>query len=336
MLADQIAYVALVSSDPATATRVLGRHFGLPRAELSSAAGPVPVFALGRGALAVFPPGHPLVDGEARPGVHHIALAVDDPDAAAALFDVSAPDDAPNVRPGGTSPQGHGARVPPGGANAPSATAPTLGLGGRRIRRVAREATNGVRVLLTERLALTPRNGGPVERLDHVGVASSDVAEDEALFSGKLGFPVESRQTDIEVSVAMESFTSDKYGVVYHTRPAEPVGGLRVTFITVGDCELEFLANFDARQQGRVDHGRAGTTRQDQGAIARYVTTRGRGLHHFAVKARDADALLSGMAADGLPMIDVKGRPGSRRALIGFPHPRALGGVLMHVVQRDA
>ena len=54
------------------------------------------------------------------------------------------------------------------------------------------------------------------------------------------------------------------------------------------------------------------------------------------MKARDADALLSGMAADGLPMIDTKGRPGSRRALIGFPHPRALGGVLMHVVQRDA
>jgi hypothetical protein len=40
------------------------------------------------------------------------------------------------------------------------------------------------------------------------------------------------------------------------------------------------------------------------------------------------------MAAAGLPMIDTKGRPGSRRALIGFPHPRALGGVLMHFVQR--
>src|SRR5712692_10724180 len=198
------------------------------------------------------------------------------------------------------------------------------------------EATNGVQILLTERLALTPRAGGPVERLDHVGVASSNVFEDEAVFSGKLGFPVESRQTDIEVSVAMESFTSDKYGVVYHTRPPEPAGGLRVTFITVGDCELEFLANFDPRQAGHVDHGRAGTTRQDQGAIARYVATRGRGLHHFAVKARGADALLGGMAADGLPMIDVKGRPGSRRALIGFPHPRALGGVLMHVVQREA
>jgi catechol 2,3-dioxygenase-like lactoylglutathione lyase family enzyme len=302
MLADHIAYVALVSNDPATAANVFERHFGLQRVEMSSPAGPVPVFALGRSALAVFPPAHPLVEGEARPGVHHIALGVDDVDAADARVE----------------------------------GAPAVGLGGRRIRRLARDAMNGVRVLLTERLALTPSGDGPVARLDHIGVASSDVGEDEALFSGKLGFPVESRQTDLEVSMAMESFTSDKYGVVYQARAPEPVGGLRVTFISVGECELEFLANFDPRQRGHVDHGRAGTTRQDQGAIARYVATRGRGLHHFAVKTRDADAVLGGMAAAGLPMIDTKARPGSRRALIGFPHPRALGGVLMHVVQRDA
>jgi catechol 2,3-dioxygenase-like lactoylglutathione lyase family enzyme len=307
VLADQIAYVALVSSDPATAAGVFERHFGLPRADLSSPADKVPVFALGRSALAVFPSGHPLVDGEARPGVHHLALGVDDLDAAA------------------TSAASAG--IP---AEAPA----TVGLGGRRARRLARGATAGVRIVLTERLGLAVRDGGPVERLDHVGVASSDVREDEAVFCGRLGFAVESRQTDMEVAMAVESFTSDKYGVVYHTRPPQPVGGLRIIFVTVGDCELEFLANFDPRQGGEVEHGRAGTTRQDQGAVARFVASRGRGLHHFAVKARDIGALLAGMAAAGLPMIDTVGRPGSRRALIGFPHPRALGGILMHVVQR--
>jgi catechol 2,3-dioxygenase-like lactoylglutathione lyase family enzyme len=301
MLADQIAYVALVANDPAAG--VFERHFGLPRHELSSAAGSVPVFALGRSALALFPPGHPLVDGETKPGVHHIALGVDNLDAAAAS-------------------------APP----ADSATAP--GLGGRRIRRLARDTTVGVRTVLTERLGLAPHAEGPVQRIDHIGVASTDVREDEAVFCGQLGFVVESRQTDMEVSIAVESFTSDKYGVVYHSRTPEPVGGLRVTFITVGDCELEFLANFDPRRGGEVHRGQAGNTRQDQGAIARFVASRGRGLHHVAVKAPDIDKLLGSMAAAGLPMIDTKGRPGSRRALIGFPHPKALGGVLMHVVQR--
>jgi hypothetical protein len=114
------------------------------------------------------------------------------------------------------------------------------------------------------------------------------------------------------------------------------VGGLRVTFISAGDCELEFLANFDARQGAHIDHGRSGSTKQDQGAITRFVQSRGRGLHHVAVKARDINGTLERMAKAGLPMIDLKGRPGSRRALIGFPHPKALGGILMHLVQRDA
>jgi hypothetical protein len=33
-------------------------------------------------------------------------------------------------------------------------------------------------------------------------------------------------------------------------------------------------------------------------------------------------------------LIDRKGRPGSRRARIGFVHPNAMGGVLIHFVER--
>lgn len=298
----ELAYVGLVSSDLAAACAVFGRHLGLPRNDLESAGGPVAVFSIGRTALAVFPPGHPLIGDEAKPGVHHIALGVDDLERAAASV-------------GAAGAQGSG-------------------LGGRRALALPREATCGVRTLLTERLALAPHPRGALERIDHIGVASTDVGEDEAAFAGRLGFAVESRQTDMEVITAVESFTSDKYGVIYHARKPEPVGGLRVCFITVGDCELEFLANFDPRQGGEIEHGRAGTTRQDQGAIARFVASRGRGLHHIALKTPDIDATLAKLAAAGLPLIDARGRPGSRRALIGFLHPRALGGVLLHLVQR--
>ena len=109
-----------------------------------------------------------------------------------------------------------------------------------------------------------------------------------------------------------------------------------MVFISAGDCEFEFLANFDPRQGAQIEHGRSGSTKQDQGAITRFVQSRGRGLHHVAVKVRDINATLERMAGAGLPMIDLKGLPGSRRALIGFPHPKALGGILMHLVQRDA
>ena len=309
MLADQIAYVALASNDPAATCAVFEKHFKLQRTELDSPQGKVPVFGVGRSALAVFPLGHPMLDGEAKPGVHHIALGVDDLEAAARR--------ATEV---GTMTTGSAA----------------TGLGGRKTLQLDRTNTVGVRTRLTERLNLKAASGGAIERIDHLGIASSDVFEDEKVFTGKLGFPVESRQTDMEVSMAVESFTSDKYGVVYHNRTPQPVGGLRVAFISVGDCELEFLANFDPNQGAEIEHGRSGSTKQDQGAITRFVQSRGRGLHHVALKARNINETLASMAQAGLPMIDTKGRPGSRRALIGFPHPKAMGGILMHLVQRDA
>jgi len=309
MISTNLAWVGLVSTDVDAAAAVFERQLGLPRADLDSGMGPVPLFSIGRSALAVFPAGHPLLEADARPGVHHIALGVDDLDRAATTA---------------------------AAAGVPAAGAAVKGLGGRGCIALDRRATVGVRTLLTEAIELPRHVAGALERIDHLGVASTDVREDEALFCGKFGFPVESRQTDMEVNMAVESFTSDKYGVVYHSREPEPVGGLRVCFVTVGDCELEFLANFNPRQGGAVERGQPGNTKQDQGAITRFVSSRGRGLHHIALKTPDIDAALGAMAGAGLEMIDTRGRPGSRRALIGFAHPRALGGVLMHLVQRDA
>src|SRR3546814_11820049 len=84
-----------------------------------------------------------------------------------------------------------------------------------------------------------------VAGFDHIGVASADNAAAVAAFVDDLGFPLESQQRDVEIRTAIESFTSDRYGVVYHSRPPEVVGGLHVLFVTVGDCELEFLQDLN-------------------------------------------------------------------------------------------
>ena len=311
MIATGLAYVALVSNDVAATCNVFERVLGLARNDVVSGASglTVPVYSVGRSALAVLPAGDPLVDGQEKPGVHYIALGVNDP------------------REAGEQLRALGI--------GPVVARATPGLGGRPVLAIAREATCGVRIVLTAPLELKPHGPGAIERIDHLGVASADVGAADQLFSRKMGFAVESRQTDMEVSMAVESFTSDKYGVVYHTRKPEPLGGLRVLFITIGDCELEFLANFDPNQGAQIEHGRPGNTRQDQGAITRFVESRGEGLHHIALKAKDINGTLAALAAAGVPMIDLKGRPGSRRALIGFVHPRGLGGVLMHVVERS-
>ncbi len=310
MLGRGPAWVALVVDDIEAAARGMERDLGLARQDCPAAGGArrVPVLRVGDTALALFAPGDPFVGGERRTGVHHVALAVDDlraaSDSAAAAGLVAA--------------------------------APEPGLGGGRRLALAPDATSGVRIWLAEPLAANdPRGDGVVERIDHLGVASADNEAALDLFARRLGFPLESTQTDLEVVLAIETFTSDRYGVVHHAREPRAAGGLRVAFVTVGNCDLEFLQEFDPRTGARVDHDGPGTTRQDQGAIGRYIATRGAGLHHLALTVRDIDATLDALARAGRRLVDRVGRPGSRRARIGFVHPAGFHGVLLHLVQRS-
>lgn len=311
MIGETLAYVALVVSDVEAAAAMFQRDFGLRRNDytVGGSGRRTPVLSVGASALALFTPGDPFIGGQSKLGVHHIALGAKDP-SSAAIAAVAA-------------------GIPIAGPE------PSDGLNGTRRWLLSPEATLGVRTYLTEPLPLEPSHGAVVERIDHLGVASADNQAAIDVFSTRLGYALESSQTDIEVQIAVESFTSNKYGVVYHTRPPEPVGGLRVAFITVGDCELEFLQELDPRADARAAADQPGTTKQDQGAIGRFIAARGPGLHHLALKVSDINATLARLGRAGYALIDTVGRPGSRRALIGFIHPKSLCGMLVHLVQRD-
>ena len=311
MIGETLAYVALVVSDVEAAAAMFQRDFGLRRTDytVGGSGRRTPVLSVGASALALFAPGDPFIGGQSKLAVHHIALGVKDPSSAASAAVA--------------------AGIPIAGSE------PSDGLNGARRWLLSPEATLGVRMYLTEPLPLEPSHGAVVERIDHLGVASADNQAAIDVFSTRLGCALESSQTDIEVQIAVESFTSNKYGVVYHARPPEPVGGLRVAFITVGDCELEFLQELDPRAGARAAADQPGTTKQDQGAIGRFNAARGPGLHHLALKVSDINATLAWLGRAGYALIDTVGRPGSRRALIGFIHPKSLCGMLVHLVQRD-
>lgn len=308
MLGDDLAYIALVTRDIEALTSLLGARLGLSRTDLETASGePIAVYAVGASALAVVPTGHAFVAGETRPGVHHIGLtAADMPRAVGSARTM----------------------------NIGLCGAPEPALGGGVRQQLDTAALAGVATWLVPPLERSDSSFPLIQRIDHIGIASGDNTAAVQAWVQRLGRPLESQQTDMEVMVAMESFTSDKWGVVYHSRPPVPVGGLRVSFVTVGDTELEFLQNFNPAQSGHVDHGSSGNTRQDQGAIAKYVAARGPGLHHVAFKTQDIDGVLAKLETDGVALIDKRGRPGSRRGRIGFIHPKATGGVLLHFVER--
>jgi hypothetical protein len=313
MLGKGLSYVGVVVRDVPAVAEILERDFELPRAncQIGDSSGEAPVFPVGETALALFELGDPFVRGAEKTGLHHMAITVDGLD---------------------------GAVQETAGIGLPAVSVePEPGLGGARRVLLNPSATCGTITYLSEPLSLPVRaaTDGEVERIDHLGVASADNAEVTEVFARKLGWPVESTQTDVEISTKTEAFTSDRYGVVYRSHQPEFIGGLRVSFITVGDLELEFLQNVNPQSLGIVDYGHAGSTRQDQGAISRYIESRGPGMHHTGFKVKDINGLLSRLDKAELTLIDLEGRPGGRRSLIGFIHPASLGGWLVHLVQRE-
>lgn len=311
MIGTGLAYVGVVVRDAAAVASTLERDFLLPRRSypVGSTGRQAPAFPVGRALVALFDLGDPFVGGAEKTGVHHLAISVDDVDRA------------------GREAAEHGAPCRSG--------VPEAGLGGAPRLLLDPEATGGVMAYLSEPLAFDAANHGPVERIDHIGVASRDNRGAVDVFSRCLGWPVESTQTDAEVRTTVETFTSDKYGVVHHTRQPEFLGGLRVTFITIGDCEIEFLQDLGQGPSGKERQAGPGSTQQDQGVIARFIDARGAGLHHVAFKVGDIDGLLARLHQAGHVLIDRAGRPGSRQGKIGFIHPASLGGWLVHLVQRQ-
>jgi methylmalonyl-CoA/ethylmalonyl-CoA epimerase len=67
--------------------------------------------------------------------------------------------------------------------------------------------------------------------------------------------------------------------------------------------------------------------------VGRSLAARGPGVHHIAYRVQDIVAALEQLRAEGARLIDEAPRPGSRNTLIAFVHPKAMGGVLVELVE---
>jgi methylmalonyl-CoA/ethylmalonyl-CoA epimerase len=93
-------------------------------------------------------------------------------------------------------------------------------------------------------------------------------------------------------------------------------GTLRVVFVHLGPVTLELLE-----------------PRSPEHAVARFLETRGPGLHHVSLEVRDLAAKLAQARAAGLRLIDEAPRPGAHGTQVAFLHPKSLGGVLVELCQ---
>ncbi len=72
-----------------------------------------------------------------------------------------------------------------------------------------------------------------------------------------------------------------------------------------------------------------------ESAIARFLASRGQGIHHLCLEVDDIDEELKTMVGKGVQLIDEEGREGIA-GKVGFIHPKSLQGVLVELVQCDS
>lgn len=72
----------------------------------------------------------------------------------------------------------------------------------------------------------------------------------------------------------------------------------------------------------------------DDSGVARFLATRGEGLHHLCLLTDDLPASLEELAAREAELIDREPRPGAH-GTVAFVHPRTLNGILWELLQAD-
>jgi methylmalonyl-CoA/ethylmalonyl-CoA epimerase len=75
------------------------------------------------------------------------------------------------------------------------------------------------------------------------------------------------------------------------------------------------------------------TPTRDDSPVAKYLDSRGEGLHHVGYRVADCGEALRHAVAAGARAIDQEPRPGSRGTTVAFLHPKTAFGTLIELVQ---
>jgi len=95
-----------------------------------------------------------------------------------------------------------------------------------------------------------------------------------------------------------------------------PSNRVWVTFLDVGGTHIELL------QPSEPDS-----------PVAKFLASRGEGMHHIAFHVPSVDRALQELERRGERVVDHAARPGARGRRVGFAHPAAFGGVLVEFVE---
>jgi methylmalonyl-CoA/ethylmalonyl-CoA epimerase len=133
-----------------------------------------------------------------------------------------------------------------------------------------------------------------IPRIDHIGIAVTNLDETIKFYEETLGLKCQGTETVAEQKV-------------------------KVAFFPVGDTEMEFLES--TSEDGPI----AKFIEANKG--------RG-GIQHIAVRVDDIKAAIAELKSKGVAMIDEEPRYGAGGAAIAFCHPKSTGGILLELCEK--
>lgn len=118
---------------------------------------------------------------------------------------------------------------------------------------------------------------------------------------------------DLEAAIA---YYRDTYGCEVDHREVVEKDGVEEALLKVADSYIQLL-----------------TPVRDDSTVAKYLATKGEGLHHVGYRVDSVAEALDAVKEQGFRVIDEEPRPGSRGTTVAFVHPKTAFGTLIELVE---
>jgi methylmalonyl-CoA/ethylmalonyl-CoA epimerase len=99
-------------------------------------------------------------------------------------------------------------------------------------------------------------------------------------------------------------------------KPLDDADGATIVAITFGDIDIELLQPISP-----------------DSPVAKFLATRGPGIHHICFKVPDLDEALNRCRGMGYRLVDDQPRIGAHGQRIAFVHPKTNSGVLLELTE---
>jgi methylmalonyl-CoA/ethylmalonyl-CoA epimerase len=119
--------------------------------------------------------------------------------------------------------------------------------------------------------------------------------------------------SDLEAAIA---YYQDTFGCSVDHREVIEKDGVEEALLKVADSYVQLL-----------------TPIRDDSPVAKYLASKGEGIHHVGYRVADCAEALERVKAAGHRVIDEVPRPGSRGTTVAFVHPKGAFGTLIELVQ---